>query len=218
MQFNLIRRTLIRQILLSALYLSVAVAFLCAFAGAGVGQPAPRFSARTLEGVTYSNASLGGSVTLLQFWTTAPRCRGDETAVDEIDRKFGAQGLIVLAIDEGESPATVKKYLQEHPRTVRIVLDEHRQIARRFGKHGCPYYVLIDREGRIAGTHGGAAGEQALVSFLRRTGLAERKAEQPRGRPAEQAANQEVAQGVSQTQSGEAKQSGEGQQASEGQQ
>jgi peroxiredoxin len=204
----------------------VALTFLCAFAAAKVGQPAPRFSARTLEGVTYNNASLGGSVTLLQFWTTAPRCRADEAALDEIDSKFGAKGLIVLAIDEGESAATVKKYLREHPRTVRIVLDEHRQIARRFGKHGCPYYVLIDREGRIAGTQRGPAGEQALVSLLRRAGFAERQAPQARGRTPQQSANQDVgqdvgqgvSQGASQNQPGEGKQAGEGTQAGEGKQ
>ena len=197
MQSNLIRRTLIRQVLLSALQLSVALAALSALAGADVGKPAPRFSARTLEGVTYNNESLGGSVTLLQFWTTAPRCHADAVALDEIDSKFGAKGLIVLAIDEGDPAATVKKYLQGHPRSVRIVLDERKQIARRFGKHGCPYYVLIDREGRIAGTLRGSAGEKALISFLRRAGVAERRPPQARGR-SPQPVNREVGQSMSQ--------------------
>jgi len=140
------------------------------------GQPAPSFSVRTLEGVTYSNASLGGSPVLLQFWTTwCPHCRNDQAAVDEIDNKFAGQGLVVLAINEGEPAAEVESYLREHPRTVRIVLDEHKEIAQRFGKHPYPYYVLIDRQGRIAGTQRGAAGQQGLVSLLAHVGLAERQ-------------------------------------------
>ena len=144
-------------------------------------QPAPSFTVRTLEGVTYNNASLGGSPALLQFWTTQCRdCREDQVALDEIDNKFSGQGLVVLAINEGEPAPRVQKYLREHPRTVRIVLDERRQIARRFGSHGYPYYVLIDRQGRIAGAQRGATGQQGLLSLLRRTGLQERQPAQAR--------------------------------------
>jgi peroxiredoxin len=145
------------------------------------GNAAPSFSVRTLEGVAYNNASLGGSPTLLQFWTTQCRgCREDQVAVDEIDNNFAGQGLVVLAINEGEPAATVKRYLREHPRTVRIVLDERKQIARRFGKRGYPYYVLIDRQGRIAGTQRGAAGQQGLLALLKRAGMQERQPAQAR--------------------------------------
>jgi thiol-disulfide isomerase/thioredoxin len=59
-----------------------------------VGQPAPGFSARTLEGTNFNNASLAGSPTLLQFWTTVcADCRNDQVAVDEVDSKFAGQGL-----------------------------------------------------------------------------------------------------------------------------
>lgn len=161
-----------------------------------LGQPAPSFTVRTLEGVTYNNASLGGSPALLQFWTARCRdCRDDQAALDEIDSKFAGQGLVVLAINEGDSAKTVNKFLREHPRTVRIVLDERQQIARRFGKHGVPsapvvgrlgwkqsypYYVLIDRQGRIAGTQHGAAGQQGLLSLLKRAGLQDRQPAQAR--------------------------------------
>ena len=205
------QRSYIRKILLSSLVsfslamVLIATVSICAFAKSHVartrigraevervGQPAPSFNVRTLEGVSYNNASLGGSPTLLQFWTTqCADCRDDQAAVDEIDSKFAGHGLVVLAIDEGEAAATVQKYLREHPRTVRIVLDERREIARRFGKHRNPYYVLIDRQGRIAGTQRGAAGQQGLMSLLKRAGLQER---QPA--PATRAAIQEVAQGT----------------------
>ncbi len=146
-----------------------------------LGQPAPSFTVRTLEGVTYNNVSLGGSPTLLQFWTARCRdCRHDQAAVDEIDSKFAGQGLVVLAINEGDSAKTVNEFLREHPRTVRIVLDERKQIAKRFGRQGNPDYVLIDRQGRIAGTQHGAAGQQGLLSLLKRAGLQDRQPAQAR--------------------------------------
>ena len=146
-----------------------------------VGQPAPNFSVRTLEGVSYSNAALGGSPTLLQFWTTRCKdCRGDQVALDEIDSKFAGQGLVVLAINEGDSAKTVNEFLREHPRTVRIVLDERKQIAQRFGQRGYPSYVLIDRQGRVAGMQRGAARQQGLMSLLKRAGLEDRQPAQAR--------------------------------------
>jgi thiol-disulfide isomerase/thioredoxin len=156
----------------SLMRLALALALFCAFAGVGVGQEAPRFTARTLDGSTFTNASLEGRVTLLQFWTTwCPHCRADQPAVDEVDRRFGGRGLVVLAVDEGEPEATVGKYLHEHPRSVPIVLDQNRTIARRFGAHVYPTYVVLDRRGRIAGTQRGEGGEDSLLALLRRAGL-----------------------------------------------
>jgi thiol-disulfide isomerase/thioredoxin len=177
--------------------LVLALAVFCAFAGAGVRQEAPRFTARTLDGSTFTSASLEGRVTLLQFWVTwCPHCRADEAALDDLGHRFSGQGLVVLAVDEGEPEATVDKYLHEHPRSVRIVLDEHKGIARRFGTHGYPSYVLLDRQGRIAGTQRGESGEDSLLALLRRAGLRS-------GSDATQAAGQDPPQAGSPSQAGD---------------
>lgn len=168
-------RNIRRVLQLWVLQLSLILAFSCACAALEAGQDAPRFVTSTLDGQKFTNASLDGSVTLLQFWATwCPHCRADQPAVDEVDRKFAGQGLVVLAIDVGESPATVAKYLRENPRTVRIALDQHKQLPRRFGMKGYPYYVLIDRQGRVAGTAEGEVGEKGLLALLSRAGLRDR--------------------------------------------
>jgi hypothetical protein len=77
----------------------------------------------------------------------------------------------VVAIDEGESPATVRSYLQRHPRACQVALDESKQIPRRFGAHGYPYYVLMDGAGRIVGRQSGSGGKQSLLALLRQGGL-----------------------------------------------
>jgi thiol-disulfide isomerase/thioredoxin len=145
---------------------------LCVLVRADTRGPAPQFTAQTLDGETFSNASLSGRVTLLQFWTTwCPVCRGDQSAVDNIESMFAGQGLVVLAIDVGESEATVKTYLQGNPRSCRVVVNDGRSLAARFGVHGYPHYVLIDSQGNIAGTQSGGGGEASLQRLLRRAGL-----------------------------------------------
>lgn len=150
----------------SSLLVFLAIVFCCGSSRAELRE-APQFTLRTLDGRTYNNASLSGSYTLLQFWATwCPHCRSDESALDEVERRYGSQGLVVLAIDEGESAENVQTYLREHPRSVPIVLDEDNRIAGRFGKHGLPYYVLIDKRGNIVGTQNGAGGKEALLSLV----------------------------------------------------
>lgn len=156
------------RILLGLLTLMV----LCAWVRADTRGPAPQFTAQALDGETFTNASLSGRVTLLQFWATwCPVCREDQSAVDNIQSMFADQGLTVIAIDVGESEATVKTYLQASPRSCPVVVDSGHSLAARFGAHAYPYYVLIDSQGNIAGTQSGGGGEASLQHLLRRAGL-----------------------------------------------
>ncbi len=148
----------------------LALLLLCAIAKADIGGRAPQFTAKTLDGEVITSASLGGKVVLLQFWATwCKYCRRDQPAVEDVTRAFAKQGLVVLAVDIGESEAVVRKYLERNPRSCRIVIDHG--LADRFGAHGTPYYVVINREGNIAGTQSGAGGEASLRQLLSRAGL-----------------------------------------------
>src|SRR4051794_450077 len=124
------------------------------------GQPAPRFTAKTTSGEKFSNETLKGKVVLLQFWTTwCQYCRHEQKIVDALDKEFAAKGLVVLAINVGESKKLVNKYLQENPRSVKVVLTDDTNLAAMFAAKSYPIYVSIDRDGNIGGTQRGAGGE-----------------------------------------------------------
>ncbi len=144
---------------------------LCAVA-ADKPEPAPRFRAKTLTGETFTNDSVKGKVVLLQFWTTwCPYCRAEQGLVDGINKEFADKGLIVLGIDVGESKKKVMKYLAENPRSCRIVLYEDTNLAAMYAATTYPIYVVIDRDGNIAGIQRGAGGERALRGLLSAAGL-----------------------------------------------
>jgi thiol-disulfide isomerase/thioredoxin len=155
------------------------LAAVCAFAGDDENEPAPRFRAKTLAGENFNNESVKGKVVLLGFWTTwCSYCRDEEALVEKIDKEFAGKGLIVLAIDVAESKKTVKKYLEQHPRASRIVLTEDTNLAAMYQATAYPIYVVIDRDGNIAGEQRGAAGERGLRRLLARAGVeAEENAE-----------------------------------------
>ncbi len=154
------------------LFCFLNLVILCACGGADGRKPAPQFYAETVAGEKFTTEGVKGKVVLLQFWTTwCPYCRREQSLVDAIDKEFSDKGLIVLAVDVGESKETVRKYLRQNPRSCRVVLDEDTDLTATFSDEGVPFYVVIDREGNIAGTQRGAAGESALRSLLSRAGI-----------------------------------------------
>jgi thiol-disulfide isomerase/thioredoxin len=130
-------------------------------------EPAPHFNARTMDGEKFNNDSIKGKVVLLEFWTTwCGFCLDEAPYVDRINRDFADQGVVVLAVNVGESKKTVKKYLEIHPRSSRIVLTDDTNLAAMYEAVVYPIYVVIGRDGNIAGTQRGAAGERTLRRFL----------------------------------------------------
>jgi thiol-disulfide isomerase/thioredoxin len=135
-------------------------------------EPAPHFSATTTTGEKFTNGSIKGKVALFEFWTTWCGFCADEAAfVDKIGKELAPKGLILLAIDVGESKKTVKKYLEQHPRDCRIVMMEDTNLAAMYQANAYPIYVVIDRDGFIVGTQRGAGGEEALRSLIARAGI-----------------------------------------------
>jgi len=162
------RIPLLRGAILSLLLLAIA--------GASSGQkgkePAPRFHAKTTDGANFTNESTKWKVVLFEFWTTwCGYCVGEAPIVDQISKEFADKGLIVLAVDVGESKKTVKNYLNQHPRNCRVVLMEDTNLAAMYAATVYPIYVLVDREGNVAGEQRGAAGERALRRLLTRAGI-----------------------------------------------
>ena len=137
-------------------------------------EAAPKFHVKTMDGEKFNNESLKGKVVLLQFWATWCKfCRGDQDAVDRITHEFADRGLIVLAVDVNESKKKVQKYLDQSPRACKIVLTEDTNLAAMFAAKSYPLYVLIDKDGNIAGTQNGAAGEDALRSLIKKADFGE---------------------------------------------
>jgi len=135
-------------------------------------EPAPRFNATTTTGEKFNTQSIKGKVVLLEFWTTwCVYCENERPFVERLNEEFGNKGLIILAVNVGEGKKTVKKYMEEHPRKTRIVLTDNTNLAAMYAAKSYPIYVVIDREGNIAGKQDGAGGESSLRDLVASGGL-----------------------------------------------
>jgi thiol-disulfide isomerase/thioredoxin len=151
-----------------------ALALLCiqSFAADEIGNPAQRFHAKATNGAQFNNQSIKGKVVLFEFWTTRCKyCEGEAELVDGIAKEFSDKGLIVLAVDVLEPDQRVKKYLADHPRSVPIVLTKDTNLAAMYNASSYPIYIVVGRDGNIAGEQRGAAGERGLRRMLKRAGL-----------------------------------------------
>jgi thiol-disulfide isomerase/thioredoxin len=161
-----------RRFLLPLLLLVVLAASASAQSRDETGQPAPRFRAKTTTGEQYNNESIKGKVVLFEFWTTwCKYCEEEARLVDDIAQEFKSKDLIVLAVDVLEPDQRVKRYLADHPRSVPIVLTKDTNLAAMYNAQLYPIYVVIDRDGNIAGEQRGAAGDRGIRRMLRRAGL-----------------------------------------------
>src|ERR1700740_2108796 len=99
-------------------YALAAIALLTCRVAAGIDAraPMPGFHATTLDGQKYTNELVKGKVVLLHVWATwCQFCKSDEGAVDAVAKEFADKGLLVLAVDSGESKKKVKDYLAKSP-------------------------------------------------------------------------------------------------------
>ena len=161
-----------RRLLSSCLLGILVLDPLLTLAGDETGQPAPRFRAKTTTGEQFNNESIKGKVVLFEFWTTwCKYCEEEASLVDDIAKEFKDKGLITLAVDVLEPDQKVKKYVAEHPRSVPIVLTRDTNLAAMYNAQSYPIYVVIGRDGNIAGEQRGAAGDRGLRHLLKRAGL-----------------------------------------------
>ncbi len=134
--------------------------------------PGLQFKATTIDGEEITSESLKGKTVLVQFWTTwCPHCRNDQSAVDRITRSFDSEEVAVLAVDVDESKQRVAQYLKASPRWCPIILSKDTTLISLFTKKSFPTYVVIDRDGHIAGTKKGETGEQGLRKLLSGAGV-----------------------------------------------
>lgn len=121
-----------------------------AIAPATVGQPAPAYTANTLEGAPVALADLQGQVVLLNVWATwCKPCREEIPALDSLHREFGARGLTVagVSIDVIGDTVSIASFARALGASYPLWLDPDDRVSNTFRAIGVPSSYLIDRDG-----------------------------------------------------------------------
>lgn len=118
-----------------------------------------------------------GKVVVVDFWASwCVPCRRSFPWLDEMQSKYGEQGLIVIGVNMDADPSEAESFLQEFPVHFRIVRDADGTLARRYDVIAMPSSYVIDRSGNIAARHLGFKTarlheyEATLLAVLNDTG------------------------------------------------
>jgi len=118
--------------------------------GARVGGPAPDFKLQNLDGQYISLSDLRGKPVLLNFWATwCKPCVSEMPYIQQVYEEWSGKGLVVLAVNIGQSPAEVKRFLQAHSLSLPVLLDTKENAARKYNITAIPTSFLIDSDGVI---------------------------------------------------------------------
>jgi thiol-disulfide isomerase/thioredoxin len=137
--------------------------------GIPVGSAAPAVSVRDLDGNTVDLGQyIGKKPVLLEFWATW--CELCEELLPRIRAAKAAYGpaveFIGINVTVNQTPARVRRYLQEHQPPFRTLYDDEGTSTRAYQVPATSYVVIIDRAGKVAYT--GSGGTQDLDTPLRR--------------------------------------------------
>jgi peroxiredoxin len=134
--------------------------------------PAPDFTLPDLVGTPVSLQGYRGKLVLLNFWATwCIPCREEMPAMEQLHRRFQAQGLAILAIDFRENAATVTAFVDQHHLTFTVLRDQDGSVFRAYSVMGLPTTYLIGRDGTllargVGGRDWTRAEGQALIHEL----------------------------------------------------
>jgi len=117
---------------------------------------APEFTLRDANGGFSNLAQYRGGLVLLNFWATwCGPCREEMPSMEQLSRKFGGQGLAVVALNQRESAALVNRFMKNHALNFSTPLDTDGRVAASYGVYGIPVTYLIDESGHAIGRKSG---------------------------------------------------------------
>ena len=116
-----------------------------------VGDEAPNFHLRDLDGNVTSLSQFRGKVVLLNFWATwCGPCRVEMPAMEQLYRTFSRREFQILAISTDPQGMTVTRpFQQKNGLTFPILHDTDMQIGLTYGARSLPMTLMIDRQGIV---------------------------------------------------------------------
>jgi|SRR5688572_5562749 peroxiredoxin len=138
-----------------------------------LGEPAPDFQLRDLEGRLVTLSDFRGKVVLLNFWATwCGPCRVEMPAMEQLYRTFPRKDFEILAVStDAQGEVVTRPFQKKNHLTFPILHDDGYLVGLTYGARSLPMTFMVDRQGvirhQIFGARDwGAAEARQLVQML----------------------------------------------------
>jgi len=116
-----------------------------------VGDEAPNFHLRDLQGRTMSLSQFRGKVVLLNFWATwCGPCRIEMPAMERLYRTISRKDFEILAVStDPQGAAVTRPFQQDMGLTFPILHDPDMRTGLTYGTRTLPLSFMVDRQGVV---------------------------------------------------------------------
>lgn len=130
-----------------------------------VGEPFPDLAAFKPEGKL--PADLKGKIVVVDFWASwCKPCKKSFPALNELQSKYAAQGVVIVGVNEDEKPANMEQFLAKNPATFAIVRDGEQKLVAQIGVKTMPSSFILDRTGKVHFIHSGFHGDDTKQQYM----------------------------------------------------
>ncbi len=157
--------------------LALCLAFAAALRSAPVPPtPMPAWKLTDINGKVLSSDQFKGKVVVLDFWATwCTPCRSEIPGYVELEKKYGADGLVIIGVSKDESgprrAEAVKRFIASYGINYPIVMATDDLETALGGIEAIPTTFIIDRAGNIRDKKVGAVPteqyEKEILSVLK---------------------------------------------------
>ncbi len=139
--------------------------------GYRIGEIAPDFTLRSLDGQTVSLSQFRGSVVILDFWASwCGPCRATLPALHALWREVADRGVVFMGVSLDRSERAAAGYLDASALGGMLALWDSlaaaQAVAANYGARAIPRTVVIDRRGIVRFNAHPAKLDRALVASL----------------------------------------------------
>jgi thiol-disulfide isomerase/thioredoxin len=135
-----------------------------------VGNPAPDFTLRDLDGTPVTLSELQGKVVLVNFWATWCRpCKKELPVLQDLANEY-PDDLVVLAVNWQDGADDARAYFEENDLSMQVLLDSG-GVYDQYRLQGLPDSFFVDRAGILAAYQYGELSESKARERLAQAGL-----------------------------------------------
>lgn len=155
---------------------ALAAGVLTVSAGMRAGDDFPNLASFKFEGQLPTDVA--GKIILVDFWASwcAP-CKKSFPVLDELQKRFGERGFVVIAINEDQKRSDMDRFLKENKVSFAVVRDaapDGKKLVDKVDVSTMPSSFIMDRAGKARFIHSGFEGaatkkqyEQEIESLLK---------------------------------------------------
>ncbi|MDI6601048.1 MAG: TlpA disulfide reductase family protein [Thermoanaerobacteraceae bacterium] len=134
--------------------------------GINVGNIAPDFTLKDLNGNEVTLSKLKGKKVFLNFWTTeCPYCRMEMPEINRFYKEYGDK-ILIYGINLGEDTEKVKQFISENKLDFPILMDSDLAVGYVYNIYFIPESMFIDENGVIKAVVNSAMNYDQMVAYL----------------------------------------------------